>query len=193
MTFLESPRFPDCISFGATGGPVWSTTIVRTGGGYEYSNQNYEFPLCTFDVSHAVKTPDNFAILLAFQRAVRGRFHRFRFKDWSDYSATSTNGIFAMLSSTTFQMYKTYVAGSLTHNRIIQKPVSGTITVTGVSGASVATATGIVTVSSGTPTAWSGEFDVPCRFDQDDLKANLIASKRRLIGWSGIGISEVRL
>lgn len=194
MSFIDT-RFPVDISFGATGGPVWFTDIVRTGGGYEYSNQNAEYPLCHFDVSHAARTQTKYATLLAFQRAMRGRFHTFRFKDWSDYSVATGQGIFASLTSTTFQMYRTYVAGSATHNRIIQKPVSATVTVTGGTTPVVDYTTGIVTVASGTPTSWIGEIDVPCRFDQDDMQGQILdgVTANRILGWTGIGISEVRL
>lgn len=166
-----------------------------TGGRYSYRNQNQEFPLCHFDVSHAARLASAFATLLAFQRAMRGKLHSFRFKDWSDYSATASQGIFAMLTSTTFQMYRTYVAGSATHNRIIQKPWPSTVTVTGGTTPVVDYTTGIVTVASGTPTAWAGEFDVPCHFDQDDMQGEFIGGNpsNRIFGWSGIGISEIRL
>jgi uncharacterized protein (TIGR02217 family) len=195
--FIEDARFPDCISFGATGGPVWQTELVRTGGGKGYSNQLYDQALRHFDVSHAARKQALFDELLAFHHAMLGRTHAFRFRDWLDYQATGGQGAFELLTATTFQMVKAYAAGSATHYRLIQKPYAGDggIVVTGGSGADVDYTTGIVTVASGTPTQWVGPFDVPCRFDADDMQGEIVngTTANRILGWSGIGITEDRL
>lgn len=195
MAFLEIPRFPEKISFGATGGPTWQTEIAMLDSGYEYTNQNWSQARARYEVSHDARRPELFAELLDFYVAVKGRANSFRFKDWSDYSATVTQGIFSMLTATTFQMYKTYPAGALSYQRKIIKPVS-TITVVGGSGVSVNYTTGVVTVSSGTPTAWYGDFDVPVRFDTDMMQAQIINKSNAaglIQGWQSISLVEVRL
>lgn len=194
MSFLEV-QFPPRISFGATGGPRFQTEIGTLDSGVESRTQGWSQALARYDVSHAARKKDNFDILLAFFLSVKGRAHGFRFKDWTDYQATSSQGIFAMLTSTTFQMYKRYTFGSLTYERKITKPVAGTTVVTGGSSPSVSTTTGIVTVSSGTPTAHSTEFDVPCRFDTDSIEAEIInrSSTGFIMGWRSIPIVEIRL
>ena len=41
MSFIETPRFPDDIAYGAQGGPMYSTDVVATASGYEKRNQNW--------------------------------------------------------------------------------------------------------------------------------------------------------
>lgn len=193
MTYLTT-RFPTNISFGALGGPGWTSTVVYTGGGQVYVNQSSDQALCRYDVSHAARSEAAFAELLAFFRACRGPLHSFPFKDWTDYLVTSAQGAFQLLTATTFQMYRKYSVGGVDHYRKVLKPVSGTVTVTGGSSPSVNYSTGVVTVASGTPTAWAGEFDVPCRFVMDDMRGEIIdgATNDRTMGWSGIQIIETR-
>ena len=196
MAFLESPRFPEKISFGATGGPTWQTEIAALDSGFEYANQNWSQARAKYEVAHDARRPEAFNELLAFYMAVKGKANQFRFKDWSDFSATSTQGVFAALSGTTFQMYKRYTAGAMTYNRKIVKPVSSTVTVIGGTGASVSYTTGVVTVSSGTPTAWYGDFDVPVRFDTDVMSAVIInrsIAAGLIQGWQNVTLVEVRL
>jgi len=136
--------------------------------------------------------------LQAFFRVANGRANTFRFKDWSDFEATATEGRFIDADDDSpplvFQMVKRYMFGSYTFDRKIMLPVSGTVTVTGGTGASVNYSTGIVTVSSGTPTGWAGEFDVLARFDTDRMHAETIdrSGDDLIIGWSSIPILEVR-
>lgn len=195
MSFLDSPRFPDNVSYGATGGAVWQTEIAELDSGVEYRNQSWSHARARYDVSHAARIKTNFDSLVAFFLAVNGRTHGFRFKDWADFAVTAGQGVFSAIDSTHFQLYRRYTAGSLSYNRKITKPVSGTIAITGGSGASVATTTGIVTVSSGTPTAWTGEFDVPCRFDTDAIQSEALSRSggTLVMGWSSIIIVEVRV
>jgi uncharacterized protein (TIGR02217 family) len=195
MPFIETPRFPETISFGVTGGPEFVTNVVIVDSGYEYRNQRRSLELNKWDVANAARLPAMWEPLKHFFRIAAGRANAFRFKDWMDYSATSSEGVFTMLTSTTFQMWKRYTAGASTYDRKIQKPVSGTITVTGGTGAVVDTTTGIVTVSSGTPTAWAGEFDVPCRFDTDEMRGEIIdrSAGGFVIGWQSIPIVEIRV
>jgi uncharacterized protein (TIGR02217 family) len=199
MTFQETPRFPEKISFGATGGPTWRTEIAETGGGYEYTNRAYSQPLHTYDVSHAARREKIFAALRAFYMVQAGRAGGFRYKDWADYRCPDDAGVgvFVLLTSTTFQMYKRYTSGSGTWNRKITKPQQfpNAVSVVGGAGVSVSYTTGVVSVSSGTPTAWSGEFDVPCRFVDDAMKAQIIdgTTARRVVGWTGIGIKEIKI
>jgi uncharacterized protein (TIGR02217 family) len=199
MAFIESPRFPDCIARGAQGGPEWNTVVVVSQSGAEIRNSSWTYPRHRWDVAFGVKTRIDFEALRAFFMAARGRLKSWRFKDHTDYSATHTTGVVTGLTSTTFQMFKRYASGSLNVDRIIKKPVSGTVEVR-VSGAvvtaTVATTTGILTIASAPAAAnvtWSGEFDVPMRFDTDRLQARIEdvnTSKGLLHVWDSIPIVE---
>lgn len=202
MAFYESPRFPDRVSFGAEGGPAYSTDVVRNSGGYEYRNQVWLYPLHAWVVGYDARLDANFATVRKFYRAMKGRANSFRFKDWTDFRCPdqSGSGRFAAIDSTHFQMFKLYNNGSPQEQRKITKPVSGTITVTGGAGVSIDHTTGIVTVSSGTPTDWVGQFDVPCRFDTDKMDEQIISRHGSntqtpdfIVGWRGIAITEIRI
>jgi len=96
-------------------------------------------------------------------------------------------------------MVKRYTSGSNTQDRIIRKPVSGTCTAL-VSAApvthSIDYTTGIITIASAPAASnitWAGEFDVPMRFDSDQLPGRIVSRNRAdglLTEWSDIQIVE---
>lgn len=204
MAFYESPRFPERIANGALGGPQFSTTVVAVQSGDEYRNASWLYPLHSWDVSHGINGQADFLALRAFFLSMRGKLHGWRFKDFSDYTASHTGteiGVVTQLTSTTFQLFKRYVSGAQTMDRRILKPVSGSVEIK-VSGVTTAhtldTSTGIVTIGSSPDPAtvtWSGEFDIPMRFDTDKLDVRLIErspSRGLLHEWSSIPIVELR-
>lgn len=193
MSFLDI-RFPPAISFHAVGGPGFLTNVVIVNSGSEFRDQVWSLERGTWEVSHAARLPAAYKPLQAFFRVARGRANSFRFKDWSDFSATASEGVFAMLTATTFQMYKRYTFGAQTFDRKIIRPVASTAVITGGTTTSVNYATGVVTVASGTPTAWAGEFDCHVRFDTDQMKAETIdkSGGEIVIGWSSIPIIEIK-
>jgi uncharacterized protein (TIGR02217 family) len=130
-------------------------------------------------------------LFVAYFRTVFGQLYAFRFKDYQDYTDGGA-GIFQAIDATHFQMYKQYSNSPLTFNAIIQKPVSATVVVTGGVSPSVDYTTGIVTVASGTPTSWTGQYDVPCRFAQDIPGMGLDPSTGALWSWQQLKIIEVR-
>ena len=150
MAFIET-RFPDDISYGATGGPGFQTDVVVVNSGHEQRNAAWQDARGMWDVSHGVRSEAQLKTLIAFFRVMKGRANDFRFKDWQDYKAESGEGVFRTLTATTFQMVKRYTLAASVHDRDIKKPVSGTLSITGGSGVSIDYATGIVTVTSGTP------------------------------------------
>jgi uncharacterized protein (TIGR02217 family) len=181
MAFLESPRFPESIAFGAVGGPEFSTTVVQTIGGKEQRTGHFVYPKQKWDVSPGVRAVSEMLALRSFFLNARGQLHGWRFQDLTDYIVTHSDGVVAAITSTTFQLQKKYVSGSQTMLRKIIKPVAAVAVEVKVSGsvvsATVDTTTGIVTISSA-PTAanvtWAGQFDVPMRFDFDHMQASAI-------------------
>ncbi len=158
MSFIETPRFPEDISFGATGGPQFLTDVVTVNSGAESRAAVWAQGRAVYDVSHAARTQAQHVVLLNFFRAVQGRTHGFRFKDELDYQATTANGVLGTGVGTgapTYQLGKSYAAGALAFVRSIRKPVSGTVAIyrnaglaTAGSGAgqyALDTTTGIVT------------------------------------------------
>jgi uncharacterized protein (TIGR02217 family) len=190
MAFHEI-RFPDSISRGAKGGPERRTRIVELASGDEERNASWANSRRRYDVSYGVRRADDLAAVVAFFEARNGRLHAFRFKDWSDYKSSLPSAAPAPTdqiigtgngSTTTFALTKTYASGAQFWARTIIKPVAGTVTVSlnGVaqgSGWSVNTTTGIVTFAvppaTGAVIRAGFEFDVPVRFDTDELPVTL--------------------
>lgn len=174
MSFIES-RLLECVSYGFQGGPTFATQIVTLRTGAERRNAMRSLPLYRFSASYRNINPTDHASVIEVFNACLGAAHGFRFKDWADYSATAESLGAAPAGSTPVQLIKTYTRLSLSTERTIKKPVTGTVTVY-KDGSPVAgtldTTTGIFTPSgawgSGALT-WTGEFDVPVRFLSDDL------------------------
>jgi uncharacterized protein (TIGR02217 family) len=213
-SFVED-RFPPAISAGAKGGPQFNTTVVQASSGAEQRNVNWSRELMTWDASSGIKTAQDFRLYQAFFYARMGRAVGFRWKDWSDYKVPFWNatpgdvdGIPVMFTTdgatTHFQMTKAYTSGGVTFTRQIKKPVAGTVRVLNnavevFSPASwtVDTATGIITLASalytttGHTIAVASEFDVPVRFDSDQLNASL--NGNQLMIWDAIPIVGLKV
>jgi len=159
MTFRESPRFPETISYGAKSSPAYQTTIVPRRSGHETRNADWVRSKRSYDVAHNIRTRAEYELVLDFFLAVaEGRAYGFRFKDWLDYQCVLSRGRMGTGLGTgdpTYQLVKRYTAGAFYKDREIKKPVAGTVV--GYRGATplvvgsgagqiaIATATGLVT------------------------------------------------
>lgn len=194
MTDFVEVQFPTDISYGATGGPMFLTDVVATVSGHEQRNSKWQQSRAKYNVASGIKTESQWQALIAFFRARRGRAVGFRFKDWSDYVAE--NQPLKSLGSNEHQLVKQYVSGSAVYERELTKPVAGSVklyadSILQASGWSIDTATGIVTTSiSGTLTI-DCEFDVPVRFDTDEMAISMDSFDAG--NWSSIPLIEVRV
>lgn len=200
-------RFPDSISRGAKGGPERRTRIVELASGDEERNASWANSRRRYDVSYGVRRAGAAAVV-AFFEARNGRLHAFRFKDWSDYKSCLPSAAPAATdqiigtgngSTTVFQLVKTYASGAQSWARAIIKPVAGTVTVSlnGIaqgSGWSINTTTGTVSFAAaptiGVVIRAGFEFDVPVRFDTDELPVTLDIERTGSI--PSISLIEVR-
>jgi uncharacterized protein (TIGR02217 family) len=199
MAFLESPRFPECFALQAVrGGPAFSTDIAQTISGAEFRNINWDQGLSSWVVGYAAKPLSEFKMLRDFFRGVRGRGHGFRLRDPLDHSAAIGDGVVLLISGDNYQMYRRYsTGGALFEDKIIHKPVAGTIVVAGGGTYTIDHATGIITRTAGAvPTGWSGEYDKPARFDSDRMEDARVVDKlpggELLVEWGVIPIVEQR-
>ena len=191
MSFDEV-QLPLRVSFGARGGPSFSTEIVTIDGGYERRNQNWSQARRRYDAATGLRSAADVGTLLAFFHARAGRARGFRLKDWADFTSKA-DGVSAAAfgdqslgtgngTATQFQLRKNYTSGSVTHARDIRKPVSGSVTI-GLNGVQQSTgwsldvATGLVTFTtapgSGVSITAGFQFDVPVRFDTDQLNISV--------------------
>ncbi len=193
MAFHEL-RFPAGISLGASGGPERRTEIVVLGSGAEERNSRWADSKRSYNAGYGIKGVDDLHAVIAFFEERRGRLHGFRWKDWSDYkscapaatpSATDQALGTGDGANAAFQLVKIYGAGFAPWTRTIVKPVANSVAVA-VAGVTanplnygVDTTTGIVTFAgghipaSGQAVTAGFEFDVPVRFDTDQLEINL--------------------
>ena len=191
--FFEAPTFPQTIAVGSKFGPSYSTGIARNLGGYEARNQNQSMPLHEGDVSYGVRTQAQLDELLAFFHGIAGMFNGFRFRHEADYAATAAQGTLTVITvDTTWQMGKTYTLGAISRLRKITKPRASGITFAGGGAYTYSTVTGIVTKTGGAnPTSWAGEFDVPVRFNLDEMLPQWVDIEQYDMG--AIPIVEIRL
>lgn len=209
MAFHEV-RFPENIALGARGGVAFSTDVIDLYSGYEKRNANWAQARGVWNVSHVVKSAADMATLVAFFRARQGKAHGFRFRDWTDYQATAQNIGTGDGSTLTYQLRKSYSNGGVTSYRIINKPVAlggqvavaPAVYVDGVKKTegthfNINYTTGLVTFTAGNAPA-SGkaitadfEFDVPVRFDTDQI--DISVDNYTEFSWQSIPIVEIRV
>ncbi|WBQ12887.1 DUF2460 domain-containing protein [Hyphomonadaceae bacterium BL14] len=199
MSGFHEVQFPPDISYGASGGPGYSTTVVTTVSGHERRNANWAAARGRWNVAHGLKKREQVATLIAFFRARRGRAYGFRFRDWTDYQALAQLIGVGDGATKTFQLIKRYASGGEIEARIIAKPVTGTVKITldgveAASGWSVNTSTGLVTFTtappSGVQVTADFEFDVPVRFDSDQM--DITIETYQLGSWGQIPVLEIR-
>lgn len=191
-------RFPIDISYGAAGGPEYSTDIAFVNSGHEQRQQNWASARCYFDVSRTITNDTQRNQLLTHFRIAKGRTHSFPFRDFTDYTVSGTEGILIAIAGSTYQLYKRYTSAGGTEDRLIALPLAplilaGIVPLTESVDYTLDLLTGIVTMLGSptqTPTSWSGQFDVPCRFDTDRL--TMVAEDIRFFRTQQIPIVEVR-
>lgn len=174
MAFIEQ-RLLECVSFGTSGGPTWRTRRIGLNNGVVRRNAMRSRPLYRYHVLYRNLDPEGHKEVYGAFNASMGGLHSFRLKDWHDFEAVDELFALGTGSEQQAQLIKTYTFGDQSVQRPIRKPVQGTIVLkhNGVefSPTSVDYTTGIVTFTTTASHAvtWSGEFDVPVMFEEDEL------------------------
>jgi uncharacterized protein (TIGR02217 family) len=164
--------------------------VVTTASGREERNSRWANSRRKYNVGYGVKTLDDIHTVIAFFEERRGRLHAFRFKDHTDFKSCAplatpqaTDQVISTGTGTqtAFQLMKSYGTGLRDYSRKITAPVSGSVVVA-VNGAPTTSftldaATGVITFAtppgSGAAITAGFEFDVPVRFDTDEIRINL--------------------
>lgn len=187
-TFIETPRFPDGIAYGSQMGHSYFTHVTILGSGHEQRNIAWADALCRFVIQGANLKEEAKTTFVNFFRTVKGRGIGFRIRDWADYETDSSTGRLGTADTapgvvTAFQLAKKYTWGSETYFRPITKPTSvavykNDVLQTLTTDYTIDLTTGIVTFVSaptlGDTLHWIGEFDVPARFDVDQIDATIV-------------------
>jgi len=198
--FIEE-RLDIEVSEGSQGGPGFRTTIFESEAGYEQRNSSWSKSRAKYDLSYGIRHEDDFQTVLAMFYVCRGRATGFRMRDWGDWRLTDSligtgNGV-----ENEFQITKTYAVGIYSYVRDIKKPVNGTVVVkvndvvkTLTTDYTVDHTTGIITFVSPPPDTHTikvtCEFDVPVRFDIDQLEISWEA--HRINSSDGINVVELK-
>ena len=188
-------RFPDRLSVGSSGGPQRRTEIVSLANGFEQRNTNWAESRRRYDAGVGLSSLDDLAEVVAFFEARRGQLHAFRWKDPMDHKSCQPGEDIAPTdqpigtgdgTETAFQLVKVYPAVVNAWTRVVSKPVANSVRVAVDGEEKVYAADFIVNHASGlvTFTAAPGagatitagyEFDVPVRFDIDQIAVNIAA------------------
>jgi uncharacterized protein (TIGR02217 family) len=186
-------RFPLDVSLGSRGGPVRRTDIVTLASGREHRNSRWAQSRRRYDAGLGVRTIDALHAVIAFFEERRGKLYGFRFRDRTDWRSGQPSREPTPLDQRigtgdgarqNFQLVKSYGSSFAPYLRNIAKPVGGSVRVA-VNGIEQAVgsafncdpATGIVTFSvpphDGAIITAGYAFDVPVRFDTDELDIDL--------------------
>jgi len=190
-------RFPVDIALNSEGGPERRTDIIALVSGHEERNSPWRNSRRRFNAGYGVKSIDDIERVIAFFEARKGRLHSFRFRDPFDYKSCALRDIPAFNDQilgegdgqrSVFELKKSYGDEAANYMRPITKPVAGTLIVAvddviQTSGVDyeVDIAVGAVSffnVPSADARINAGFlFDIPVRFDTDQLQISLAAFK----------------
>jgi uncharacterized protein (TIGR02217 family) len=185
--------FPLDVALGARGGPERKTEVVSLGSGREERNARWAHSRRRWNAGYGVKSLAALAGVVAFFEERRGRLYGFRWRDRLDHCSAAPDAAVAATDQqlgvgdgarTQFQLIKSYGTVHAPYQRLISKPVAGSVRVAvgGIereAGVVVDAATGIVSFTeppaSGVVVTAGFLFDVPVRFDTDRLDIDLTA------------------
>lgn len=189
--------FPVAIALGASGGPVRRTEIVSLASGRESRNTRWAHSRRRYDAGLGLRSLDDLHEALSFFEARGGRLFGFRFRDPMDNKSctpaatpASTDQVIGTGDGATdgFALVKNYGGEATLPARPITRPIEGSVMVA-VDGVphvedtdfTVDTTTGVVTFQPGSIPASDAQitagyaFDVPVRFDTDEITVSLRA------------------
>ncbi len=182
MSSFHDVSFPLSLAFGASGGPVRQTEIITLASGHEERNAAQANSRRKYDAGIGIKSLNDMQTLIAFFEARHGQLYGFRFRDPVDFSANNNIGI-GDGQTTEFQLVKVYEDTAGSWQRIITKPVAGSLSVRlnaqSTTDFSIDYNTGLLVFGTAPANdvvvSASFEFDVPVRFDIEHLSTSLEA------------------
>lgn len=191
-TQFHEVSFPFSVALGASGGPMRRTEIVALASGREERNSPWAQSRRRWNAAPGVKSRADVSTLIAFFEARRGQLYGFRFRDPVDHASgepvTPQDQPLGTGDAATaeFQLIKRYADAGSVYDRVIQKPVAGSVRLavdglemTDGADFSVDMETGKVIFTTppdqGAELTAGFRFDVPVRFDTDQLNISLDA------------------
>ena len=177
MSFIEA-RLLDDLAYGFSGGPTWRTLITTLRNRHERRNVQAARPQHKFQGSFDRRDRQVLDTLLQTFNATYGAAYGFRFKNWLDYQASGERIAVGTGDPQTAQLTKAYAFGGQSVSIPVRKPVAATVQLFAngapiASTASGATGTVWFVAPAGHVVTWSGEFDLPVRFENDEFSATI--------------------
>ncbi len=205
--------FPEDISQGSRGGPMWRTDAHTVDNGYRSANSPWDYPLHSYEAVYGVRRWPQLEALSAIFHLSRGELYDLLYKDPLDHKTCSVSNTPAFGDTTliasavggevTAQLKKTYLAADIdgvnvTYQRKITRPAYGALM--GLNGIALTEGvdytidynTGQATfgaLSVGDALTWGGLFYVPVIFAADSLDHTL---NNYLTGQTSVPLMEVR-
>jgi uncharacterized protein (TIGR02217 family) len=175
---IDDVRLPVDVERGAEGGPGFKTTVTTLANGMEQRNQEWSTMRGQWNVGYGIQTLSSLQAVYNFFIGRRGQARGFRFKDWQDYKAVEQPVGTISGVDTRRQLQKVYDDETNPYFRKITHPVAGTLIVYVDSLATedyTLLENGVIEFASdpGANVVATFEFDVPVRFDTDDLRIQL--------------------
>lgn len=197
MQFNEE-RILDCVAYGSEFGHRYKTRINELRSGVERRNGEWERPLGRYSIIYQNLAQRDANKVVAAHHACMGRLIGFRFKDWADFQADQEPLVFGNGNQQVVQLTKTYRFGTLSNTRNVYKPVIDTVSIFQNGEplpASIDYQTGLVSflAPDGAEITWSGEFDVPVRFSDDEISFSIDNRSDGYILNNDVELLEIRL
>lgn len=181
--------FPLRVALGARGGPVWRTEVVPFADGHEQRIARWQQSRRRYDAALGVRSAADARAVMAFFEARQGRRFSFRWHDDADFASGASDIVMPTDQAlgtgdgqrTDFALVKTYHSGSASFQRRILLPVltSVRVAVSGVETTAFNLVDGVVRLIVPAPTgavvSAGFTFDVPARFDTDELSVGIDA------------------
>ncbi|WP_440957509.1 TIGR02217 family protein [Oceanicaulis sp. LC35] len=205
MTGFHDVRFPLSIGLAARGGPERRTEIVTLNSGREERNAVWRDSRRRWDAAPGVRSQADLAKFVAFFEARRGRLHAFRFTDPFDHSSGTSGAAPGPLdqvigtgdgATDRFQLSKAYGDAANQWRRPIThpQPDSVRVAVDGVETGYELEPEGWIKfetpLADGALITAGFRFDVPTRFDADQIEASLEGGAALI---ASVPLLEVRL
>ncbi len=196
MASFHEVQFPMRLALATSGGPMRRTDIVSLSNGREARNRRFRHARRQYDVGSGIRSVDDLYEVLAFFEARDGELYGFRFTDPVDHRSCAPQQNISPTDQVIgtgdgvkadFQLVKAYGDQAGSSERLITKPVAGSVVVqvgglaAPPSDFSVNSATGVLSFVQGKIPANGAviragyRFDVPVRFAIDRIDISLSA------------------
>ena len=183
MIGFHEVRFPEAVSWGTRGGPVYKTQVFTSHRGFEKRNVDWSQPMMKFNAAYGVKNDAQVLEVINFFNARQGQLFGFRFKNWCNYQIIDGPIATGDGFNQRLPIYKFFGFSGNRHYKRLRKIVRGSVT--GVQVGNEPVIEGVdfrIDYDSGeialnNPVGYgiavrvqTLEFDEPVRFDEDSLE-----------------------